>query len=228
MRILYLCGGVDTPSRMLIEQLATRRDVDVTVMCECRASLEAARPFCECRSFKSRGKIDVTAIRRLRRELLANDYDVVHTLSSRLLTNALLAARGIPQPPAVLGFVGFISRFSHWNPVHRLTYLHPQVAGICCNCEAAAEPLAAAGVPRHKLFTIYAGHPYCDRPAPPNLAVRRELEIPENALVVGFAGNMRPVYSRLQSSWPTCPICIGCCWGVWRTLVSSAWPAILT
>jgi glycosyltransferase involved in cell wall biosynthesis len=74
-----------------------------------------------------------------------------------------------------------------------LTYLHPRVAGVWCNCRAVAEPLERAGVPRDRLFVIYAGRPFCERTMPPDANVRRELGIPADAVVVGFAGNMRPV-----------------------------------
>jgi glycosyltransferase involved in cell wall biosynthesis len=84
-------------------------------------------------------------------------------------------------------------KFSAINPIHRVTYLHPRLAAVCCNCHAAAEPLARAGVPRERLFTIYPGHPCHDAAPPPDYRVRRELGLPAGALVVGFAGNMRPV-----------------------------------
>lgn len=193
MRVLYLTRGIDIPGGMLIERLDARDDVSGTVLCQRGELLHSMKWHADFRVFKSRGKLDFAAIHHLRRELIKGQYDVVHTLTSRLLTNALLAARGLPNPPAVIGFVGFISRFSRWNPVHRLTYLHPRIGGICCNCQAAAEPLAECGVPREKLFTVYAGHPFRERPTPPDLAVRRELGLPDDGLVVGFAGNMRPV-----------------------------------
>jgi glycosyltransferase involved in cell wall biosynthesis len=90
--------------------------------------------------------------------------------------------------------MGHIGRFSRWNAVHRMTYLHPRLAAIWCNCRAVAEPLARAGVPQENLFAIYSGHPFCDRASTgPALDVRRELGLPASSMVVGFAGNMRPV-----------------------------------
>lgn len=48
-------------------------------------------------------------------------------------------------------------------------------------------------MPPHKLFTIYPGHPSADRPPAPDRGVRQELGLPDDATVVGFAGNMRRV-----------------------------------
>jgi glycosyltransferase involved in cell wall biosynthesis len=189
-----LTGWVDIPTRQLIEQAALRPDFSATVLSDCDASRRQFSPRVEASPFSTRGKLDPAAIREFRGWIADGRFDVVHALGSRLLANALLAARGLKRAPAICGFMGHIrTRFSSWNPVHRLTYLHPRLAATSCNCQAAADPLALGGVPRERLFTIYAGHPFRERPTPPDLDVRRELGLPLDALVVGFAGNMRRV-----------------------------------
>lgn len=193
MRILFLSSWIDTPTRLLVERTAEHAGVVATVLCDRRRNPEEFDPRVGRGDFRSRGKLDLAAIRALRQRMVDGCFDVVHAMSSRLLANALVASRGMSAAPAVCGFVGHIGRYSPWSPADRLTYLHRRVAAVSCNCQAAAEPLARSGVSREKLFTIYAGQPFAERPTPPDCEVRRELAIPEDALVVGFAGNMRPV-----------------------------------
>jgi len=193
MRILFLSSWIDTPTRLLVERVADRAGVVATVLSDRRRNPEEFDPRVGRGDFRSRGKLDLVAIAALRQRLIDGRYDIVHAMSSRLLANALVATRGIAATPAVCGFVGHIGSYSRWRPADRLTYLHPRIAAVSCNCQAAAEPLARSGVPREKLVTIYAGQPFVERPAPPDRTVRRELGIPEDALVIGFAGNIRPV-----------------------------------
>jgi L-malate glycosyltransferase len=194
MRVLYLTSWVDIPHRQLIEQASLRPDFSATVLSDCEKSLGQFSSRINGGPFRSRGKVDPVAIRGLRHRIAEGRFDVVHALGSRLLANALLATHGLKEAPKICGFMGHIHpRYSRWNPEHRLTYLHPRLAATSCNCHAAAEPLARAGVSREKLFTIYAGHPFRNRPAPPDAGVRRALGLPADALVVGFAGNMRRV-----------------------------------
>lgn len=209
MRVLYLTDWFDTPNHMLVENLASRPGVSVSAMFDFGRPHPDFSARVERVPFRSRGKLHVAAIRELRARIVAGDFDVLHATNSRMLANALLATRGLAGGPKVSGFIGHIGRFSRWNAIHQMTYLHPRVAAVWCNCHAVSRPLVRGGVPREKLFVIHAGHPFRERPAPPDLDVRRELGIPADAVVVGFAGNMRPVKGvdvlmeaalRLQSS----------------------------
>jgi glycosyltransferase involved in cell wall biosynthesis len=193
VRILYLSGLIDTPTRLLIEHTARRPGVSAAVLSDCEASRRRMTPRVECAELRSRGKIDFAAMRELRRRIVAGRFDVVHAMSSRFLANALLATQRMPNAPAICAFMGHVGKFSRWNLIHRLTFLHPRVAAIWCNCHAVIEPLVRAGVTRSKCTTVYSGLPWNDRPPGPDDAIRRELGLPADAVVVGFAGNMRPV-----------------------------------
>jgi glycosyltransferase involved in cell wall biosynthesis len=193
VRILYLSSFIDTPTRLLIEQAARRRGVTAAVLSDCEASRRRVAPHVECAEFRSRGKIDFAAVNELRARIVAGRFDLVHAMSSRFLANTLLATRRLPSAPPICAFMGHVGKFSRLNPIHRLTFQHPRVAAIWCNCYAVIEPLVRAGVTRSKCKAIYSGHPYSDRPPTPDQDVRRELGLPADAIVVGFAGNMRPV-----------------------------------
>ena len=192
MRVLYLLDGFDTPYQKLMEYVTNLPGCSVVALCGGK-SMPQAKGLVARTAFRSRGKLDLLAILELRRRIVAGQFDIIHANNSRMLANALLATQHLVRAPQVCGFMGHLGRFSRWNLVHRMTYLHRRVAGVWCNCRAAAEPLARAGVPSAKLFIVHAGHPFHRRPAPPNLNLRRELGIPDDAVVVGFTGNMRRV-----------------------------------
>lgn len=192
MRVLYVSDWFDTPNRSFVEY-AAEQGVDIAALCDFERGGNPFSDHVPCAAFQSRGKLDFAAIRELRATVESGRFDVVHATNSRMLANVLLATQGLARAPKVCGFLGHVGRFSRWNAIHRLTYLHPRVAGVWCNCRAVAEPLEQAGAPRDRLFVIHAGHPFRERATPPDLSVRRELGIPADAVVVGFAGNMRPV-----------------------------------
>jgi glycosyltransferase involved in cell wall biosynthesis len=193
MRVLYLAGWVDVSTRLLIERVAAQDGVWATVLTTCDKSPQCFSDRVAVERFRSRGKLDLGAVRDLRHSIDAGGYDVVHALSSRLLANTLLATRSLPHAPAVCGFMGHVSRFSSYNPVHRMTYLHPRLAAVSCNCRAVAEPLIRSGAAEKKLFTIYGGLEPTVQKSVDSSVVRDELGIPRDALIVGFTGNMRRV-----------------------------------
>jgi glycosyltransferase involved in cell wall biosynthesis len=193
MRVLYLASWMDASTRTLVEQAAESPDVSATLLSDCEKARAQISPRVSCAAFHSGSKVDLSAIRELGRRIVADRIEVVHALSSRFLANALLATHGLSRAPAICGFLGHIGRFSHFNPIHRLTYLHPRLAGVWCNCRAVAAPLLRSGVAAEKIFTIYAGCALGERVSEPGRRVRSELGIADDAVVVGFAGNMRPV-----------------------------------
>jgi glycosyltransferase involved in cell wall biosynthesis len=193
MRVLYLSSYIDTPTRLVIEHVASRRGMSACVLSDCEASRARVAEHVPRQTFRSRGKLDLVAARELRGIIVDGRYDVVHAMSSRFLASTLLATRGMADGPQVCGFMGHVGKFSRWNAIHRLTFLHRRLAGVWCNCHAVAEPLVRGGVPRENLFPIHSGYPCREAMTTPDIEVRRELGIPAEAMVVGFAGNMRPV-----------------------------------
>lgn len=193
MRILYLVQWVDIPTGALMEHVAAQPGVYAELLTERDDSPCELSDRLHVSKFRSRGKLDFAAARELRTRIVAGRFDVVHAMSSRYLANAMVATRGMQDAPAICGFMGHVAKFSRWNAIQRLTYLHSRLAGVWCNCRAVAEPLFRAGVPRDKLFPIYSGYPCRERSTTPDPSVHRELGLPADAVVVGFAGNMRPV-----------------------------------
>jgi glycosyltransferase involved in cell wall biosynthesis len=141
-----------------------------------------------------RKHLDADAIRMLREELRTGDYDIVHLLHNRAVSNGLKALKDFPRPKVVVyrGIVGNVSRL---NPKSWQRYLHPRIDRIICVADAVrrylVEPrLFGSLVPHDRAVTIYKGHDvtwYHDRPA--DLA---SYGVPPGAFVVGCVANMRP------------------------------------
>ncbi|MGQ9751198.1 MAG: glycosyltransferase family 4 protein [Thermoanaerobaculaceae bacterium] len=89
---------------------------------------------------------------------------------------ALFVNRGVSFP------VGF---FSRWK------YRHPRVSGVVAVCEAIRQVvLQSTGLPESKVVTVYAGvdTQRFDPKKVNSARVRKELSLPEDALLVGHVG----------------------------------------
>lgn len=136
-----------------------------------------------------RSRLDLYAIRELRRELSSDRFGVIHCLSNRTISNGGVAALGFPvKRVAYRGTIGHVSR---WDPLSWLTYLSPGLDRIVCVSEAVRIYLSHL-VSKDKLVTIHKGH---DTTWYPRAHCRTlgEYGIPENAFVISCVANMRPV-----------------------------------
>lgn len=137
--------------------------------------------------FEPHRKVDVTAIRSIRREL-SRGYDILHLFNNRAISNGLLAAIGLPvRTVTYRGQTGNVRRF---DPAAYLTHLSPRVDAITCVAEAVRQNLIENGVPPSKAVTIYKGHDLdWYRTGAADLA---PLGIPPDACAVAVVANVRP------------------------------------
>jgi glycosyltransferase involved in cell wall biosynthesis len=138
-------------------------------------------------------RVDFAAIERIRAELRARRYDVIHLFNNKAVLNGLLAARR--STAKVVAYRGIVGNVSFWNPICRLRYLSPRIDRIVCVAEAVrAHLLSLRSLGRRvapwKPVTIYKGHDlawYQD--APVDLT---KVGVPAAAFVVGCVANWRP------------------------------------
>ncbi len=139
-----------------------------------------------------RNKIDLRAVRQIRRNIAENSFDIAHAYTSRNMANLAWACLGLRNAPQLIGYRGTIDRLSRLDPANWLTFYHPHFAAINCVCHATQSALAASGLPQRKLETVWEG---C---APELLKIRSrhvfaEYDIPPDAFVIGTVANARPV-----------------------------------
>jgi len=137
-----------------------------------------------------RHRLDINAIRNLRRKLKQDKYDIIYTTLNSCLSVSLIASIGIDVRQ--VSYRGTIGHLNRWDPASWLTYLNPRIDRIICVSEAVKKYLLSLNLPASRLVTIYKGHDpawYANLKAPPLSA----FGIPEKAFVIGFTGRMRPV-----------------------------------
>jgi glycosyltransferase involved in cell wall biosynthesis len=153
-----------------------RAGVDVEVMCppsapHYRRLAEAGVPVT---GLDIDGRFDLRAMRALRARLRSRRYDILHCFTNPTISNALMAARGIPV--RIVLYRGIVGNLSFLNPIDYTTFLNPRVDRIVCVCEAVREYLLSMRflglrLPRERPVRIYKGHdPQWYRDPPADLA----------------------------------------------------------
>lgn len=145
-----------------------------------------------CRPLSYRHRFDRAAIRTCRSLLATEPRAILHALTNRALSTALLACRTLPDPPKIFAYRGTVGHLSRWDPASRLSYLNPRVDVVICVSGAVRRYLLSLGVPDHKLRVVWKGHDPAWYSAAPRTALTA-LGIPPGACVASFSGNVRPV-----------------------------------
>ena len=168
--------------------------VDVTVVCpagERRGWLE--ENGVRILDVPLRKQLDRDAVRRLRAELEAGRYDVLHLFSNKALQNGLAASRGLPVK--IIAYRGIVGNVSFFSPVSWLRFLNPRIDRIVCVADAVRDYFlqmrpAFLRLPAERLVTIYKGHSLdWYRAAPADLSA---VGVPVGSLAIACVANYRP------------------------------------
>lgn len=139
-----------------------------------------------------RHRLDRLAIQTYRRILAARPIDIIHCLSNRSLSTALWATRKLHKNIPIVAYRGTVGHLSRWDPASHMSYLHPRIQNIICVSTAVKDYLRGMGIAPDRLDVIWKGHDRSWYQAAPRSTLLA-LGIPENAVIAGFAGNIRPV-----------------------------------
>ncbi len=145
-----------------------------------------------CVEYRFQHRFDRAAVKLYRRLTAEHSFDVLHCLSNRSLSTALLATRNMARPPVIVAYRGTMGHLSWFDPASHYSYLHRRVDSIICVSGAVRDYLRGFRIPERRLEVIWKGHDPCWYQAAPRSALH-ELGIPDNAVVVNFTGNIRPV-----------------------------------
>ena len=191
MRILVIAEGVDRSEAQVYAGLKqagfhldiwTAPDVNQNIMQ--KAGLDFS-------TIRVSHRLDCRATAFFREKLQTGEYSAVYAPINRTLSVALRATRKCGTP--VVGYRGTTGHISRFDPGSRLTYLNRRLARIVCVSEAVRNYLMQFSIPSGKLVTINKGHdPAWYRDSCVG-SVRAEFGIPANAVLLGFAGRIRPI-----------------------------------
>jgi glycosyltransferase involved in cell wall biosynthesis len=134
-------------------------------------------------------RLDLRAAKALRAHLLKQTPELIYAPYNKTLAVSLMATRGMRVK--VVGYRGTLGHLNHWDPASLMTYFHPRLDGIVCNCKAVQSYMRDKQA-KAQLVTAYKGFDvdWYARGQPGNLA---DFGFPGDAFVVGFTGNVRPV-----------------------------------
>lgn len=191
MKVLLVAGVGERPEAHLFPELAAR-GINVKLLCDTTSSYfdplkEMGFPMTH---LVMKARIDLSAIRLLRRTLQADSYDIIHAFNSRALSNGLIASMGMNIKR--IGFCGTMGHLKRWDPSARMAVLSPRADRIVCVSMAVRDYLQGLGVPESRLVPIYAGHDPSWFAASPRSALQ-EFGIPNDAVVIACTARARPI-----------------------------------
>lgn len=135
-------------------------------------------------------KIDFKAIGLIRGLLRQGKFDIVHAFNSRAISNACIAAVGLPVK--IIAYRGATGPYWH-DPTAYLGLYNPGVDAIICVSDYVKADLASRKIiSKEKLFTVPKGIDLdlYDNISPVSLVSHH---IPDSAFVIMGVANVRPV-----------------------------------
>lgn len=155
LRVLFLGGCPDRPERALLGALV-KHGVGVVVAVEPGAGEELRGSGVEVRELRFNARIDPRAALTVRRWLNAEHFDLIHAVTARSLTAAVLGSLGKTIP--IVAYRGTMGNISRFDPSAWLSFLNPKVAGVSCVSQAVCNDLAQYLLTPEHAVTIYKGH----------------------------------------------------------------------
>ena len=138
-----------------------------------------------------KGKIDKRAIQIIKNIIQTKNIDIIHCFNNNATSNAVQASKGLKVK--IVSYRGFTGHVHWYKPTSLMNNLHPRVNRIACVSNAVRDQVRSQlWRKKHKAVTIYKGHNmdwYKDISPTP----RTDLNIPENAFLVGIVANIRPM-----------------------------------
>ncbi|MEQ1827241.1 MAG: glycosyltransferase, partial [Pirellula sp.] len=158
------------------------------------AHLESQNQNPNCRFTKlwGRRKINVTAIRQMRRTIREFEPDLIHAFLPSSLAQAVVGSLGVRKRPKVVSFRGITRVPRRLDPAEWITYLSPRVAMHACESQAVMQAMKQGGIREERCTVTYN----CVTPVSSPFSrkeVLEKFEIPADAFVVGTAACVRPV-----------------------------------
>lgn len=190
VKVLVIGSTFDLPEVHIFAGLVKRGVVVEAIAASQSKLVPALEVFgIRCTVLDFRSKLDLRAASTLRKIIRQGKFDIIHCLTARGVSNALLASFGLPVKR--IAYRGTSGRDSRLSPASWITFLNPGIHKIICVSNAVRSFMADL-VPAARLTTIYKGHDVKWYEPKTSVALS-EFGIPDNSFVVACVANMRPV-----------------------------------
>ena len=126
-----------------------------------------------------RKRVDREAIARIREELATGDYDILHLMHNRAVSNGLIAVKGFDRVK-VIAYRGIVGNVSMLNPISWFRYLSPRIDRVICVAEAVRQYFVANGtLPYEKIIAVGYGsmRPLASNATESGRAVNRRIDV---------------------------------------------------
>ena len=133
-------------------------------------------------------KLSLRSIARIRSELRAGNYQILHLFNNTAISNGAFAA--LFTEVKVVAYRGQTGNTSRWDPTSYLSVLHPRIDMVVCVADAVADYLRGEQWGKNKAVTVYKGHDtdwYQNAPAD-----LTGLGLPQDAVVISLIADIRP------------------------------------
>ena len=127
---------------------------------------------------------------RLRKELIAGGYDILHLFNNKSIATGVRAARG--WKGKVITYRGYTGNIKWYDPLAYLQHLHPRVDMITCVSQAIKDDLdEQLFFDENKTVVVGKGHDLAWYRDIAPMDLHAEFGIPEDRLVVIIVANAR-------------------------------------
>ena len=197
MKVLAVSANFDRCESSMLLSLANEGKIELSIFTEPNARYNEVFNDAKVSITKYEGnfhsRFDLKTLLKLRKILKDGNFDVVHLFSARAVSNGIIAAIGLSSKlVAYRGTMGHLSRF---DPSSWLSFLNPRLNKIICVSHAVERYMAEVGVPKKRTITIHKGHriEWYQSSNRTRKDIRKELSLPNDAVVVSCVANIRPV-----------------------------------
>ena len=199
LRILYLTHNSDRGESAMIKGMhESGMDVRVFANLESRYVISMQEMGIPVVHFSWKKRLDRSALEAIRRTVLEDHIDIIHTGNSRTTLHMVLATKALARKgcsPKLIAYLGVTGNVTWLSPLSWVRFLNPRIDRIICVAEGVRQYLINVKflgfkLDPKKVVTIHKGHKlewYTERPA--NLA---QFAIPAHAMVVSCASRLRP------------------------------------
>jgi glycosyltransferase involved in cell wall biosynthesis len=199
LNILYLTHNSDRgESAMMIGMHRAGMDVRVFANLESRyvQAIQAAGIPVTHVSWKQ--KLDRAALKLIRRTVVDDRIDIIHTGNSRTTLHMVMATRPLARrglSPKLIAYLGVTGNVTWLSPLSWFRFLNPRIDRIVCVAEGVRQYLLDVQflgfkLDPNKVVTIHKGHKLeWYRETPADLS---QFGIPSDAMVVTCASRLRP------------------------------------